>query len=105
MQRDSRYFTNPDDFIPERWNDEKRDPSWNHNPKAFIPFSMGQYGCVGKGLALLEMRLFLTEVFRYLDFEMSPAFDHRAFWVELKSFMGMVKSPLPLTVRVRNQHL
>jgi cytochrome P450 len=103
MQTDPRYFSEPTLFVPERWDDTRRDPTWEHNLKAFIPFSLGQYGCPGKGLAYLEMRLFLVKVLRNFEFEMRGDFDHRGFWLGLRSYMGFARQPLPLKVHKRNR--
>ncbi|KAI0836656.1 cytochrome P450 [Hypoxylon sp. FL0890] len=54
IQRDERNFVRPNEFIPERWT------SQSHlvlNPDAFIPFSVGVYGCLGKPFAMMEMRI------------------------------------------------
>jgi tryprostatin B 6-hydroxylase len=101
MAHDARSFTNPKSFVPERWIDEQRNPEWVHNTRSFIPFSAGQFICPGKALAYLEMRLLLAHVFKDFEFEMSPTFDHDAFWGELRSYMGYMKQPIPLTVHKR----
>ncbi|KAH8424894.1 uncharacterized protein LDX57_002639 [Aspergillus melleus] len=57
LHRDPRNFTDPECFIPERWS------SQGHLVKAkdaFIPFSIGPYSCVGKNLAMMEMRMLLA---------------------------------------------
>ena len=74
MHRDPANFSpSPESFLPERWL-----PGWGsglrtgagsgagagtaaaagyvHNEAAFIPFSYGPMNCVGKGLAMQEMR-------------------------------------------------
>ncbi|OAL33727.1 hypothetical protein AYO20_07065 [Fonsecaea nubica] len=103
MAHDERSFTMPHLFVPERWIDEKRDPTWKHDTRSFIPFSAGQYICPGKALAYLEMRLLLAHVLRDFSFEMSPAFDHAGFWLGLRSYMGYMKKPIPLTVHRRQR--
>lgn len=103
MAHDSRSFTKPGEFVPERWDDDARDPTWNHETRSFIPFSAGQYICPGKALAYLEMRLLLMHVFKDFEFKMAPSFDHGGFWTSLQSYMGYQKSPLPLTVVQRHR--
>jgi cytochrome P450 len=66
IQRDGRYWDRPTEFLPERW--EGRDP----NKGANIPFSRGQMGCVGKGLAMMELRMVFSRVamrFEKIEFE------------------------------------
>ncbi|TFY51901.1 hypothetical protein EVJ58_g10318 [Rhodofomes roseus] len=62
MHRSPRYFSpDPDKFMPERWlADSATNVDMVTDRSAFIPFSMGSAGCVGKPLALVEMRVVLA---------------------------------------------
>jgi cytochrome P450 len=46
----SHNFTRPDEYIPERWREEKDEKSEfkNDNRAGFFPFSMGPRNCIGK---------------------------------------------------------
>ncbi|KAH8811348.1 cytochrome P450 monooxygenase-like protein [Xylogone sp. PMI_703] len=44
----------PDEFIPERWSSK---PELVKNKTGFAPFSLGSFSCVGKHLALMELRI------------------------------------------------
>jgi tryprostatin B 6-hydroxylase len=104
IQRDERNFSRPLEFIPERWISEgerERLKIQNHDPKAFMPFGVGQYACVGKPLALLEMRLFLLIVLRRLDFKLAPSFNKTAFEDGVKSYLTLLKGSIPVTVKER----
>lgn len=46
-------FEKAEEFIPERWYSR---PEMVKSRKAFSPFSQGRYSCVGKNLALAELR-------------------------------------------------
>ena len=60
-QRDPRYFTNPDTFLPERWQGEFE----KSLPKgAFFPFGAGTRKCLGDQFALLEGRIIILEIAR-----------------------------------------
>jgi cytochrome P450 len=51
MQRDPRYYTNPDVFDPERWTPEAQ----AQRPKyAYFPFGGGPRQCVGEAFAWME---------------------------------------------------
>lgn len=52
LQRDSRYWTDPDSFRLDR----------NYNTPAFMPFGLGPRACVGIGLGLLELQLLALEI-------------------------------------------
>jgi cytochrome P450 len=57
--RDPRFFTNPEEFIPERWADGE--PKKVH-PYAYIPFGRGPRFCIGSSFAPLEATLLLAIV-------------------------------------------
>ncbi|OAL34587.1 hypothetical protein AYO20_06217 [Fonsecaea nubica] len=99
IHRDERYFSKPTEFMPERWIDEKRPTNFHHDSRAFIPFSIGQYGCVGKGLALLEMRFFVAELVKRFDVTLDGSHDEEAFQradVLDLYFMGRQRAALAL---------
>ena len=47
------HYAQPDAFIPERWSIQ---PDLIKSRNAFAPFSLGPFGCIGKNLALMELR-------------------------------------------------
>ena len=55
MHRDTRFFTDPTRFDPERWPDHPA-----AEPAAFMPFSIGARSCVGEHLARLALPLLLA---------------------------------------------
>ncbi|KAK1750767.1 putative sterigmatocystin biosynthesis P450 monooxygenase [Echria macrotheca] len=57
---DTTVFPDPDTFKPERWLDEKGDAE---RKRLFFAFASGGRGCVGKHLALAEMRHLLARVY------------------------------------------
>ncbi|KAL4468670.1 hypothetical protein ABPG74_005173 [Tetrahymena malaccensis] len=58
MLRREKYFQNPDEFIPERFNEENKK---NINHLAFIPFSSGPKNCIGQHMALIEAKIILVQ--------------------------------------------
>ncbi len=101
LLRDLRNFSEPDTFAPERWSDDVRPLDWNHEQRAFIPFSSGQYVCVGKAIALQEIRLFTTMVLKKFTFHFAEEHDHTVFLDGVQSNSSLVKSPLMLVVQRR----
>ena len=59
LHRQSRLWTDPDDFDPDRW---KTDNGKDCLRKAFIPFSTGQRVCPGAGFAMIEGPLLLAKL-------------------------------------------
>jgi cytochrome P450 len=84
IQRDSRYFTDPDCFKPERFADnaEKLLPRL-----VYIPFGAGPRFCIGNNFALVAMQLTLAAI-------------HARFSLRLLSDQEVILDPL-LTLRPR----
>ena len=59
--RNARYFPKPDQFLPERWNDDFESTL----PRgAYFPFLAGTRKCLGDQFALLEAHIILMEMAR-----------------------------------------
>ena len=84
IHRHAAYYPSPNTFIPERWiegsqvtlDGEGKKREWIVSKddvelarKAFCPFSVGPRGCIGKSMALMEMRLTLARLLFLFDFE------------------------------------
>lgn len=81
INRDARNFVDPDSFIPERWTDR---PGLVLNKSAFNPFSTGPYNCVGKGLAMMELRSVVRRVVNEFDLVLPEGFVEQAYWDAIK---------------------
>ena len=58
------YFPSPWEFSPERWivGDGVEEGLVERAREAYTPFSIGSRGCIGKSLALMEMRLVVARL-------------------------------------------
>lgn len=65
-QRDERFFTEPDRFAPERWEDETSHPRYS-----YFPFGGGPHTCIGMYLARTELALVIATLAR--DWSLVPA--------------------------------
>jgi cytochrome P450 len=72
MHHNAEYFPEPYSFRPERWIASMDNPKEKIDAArvAFIPFSTGPRGCVGKPLAMKELTLTLARILWSLDFKM-----------------------------------
>jgi cytochrome P450 len=61
-------WKDPDDFLPERFDDEAKK---GHRAFSHIPFGGGPRSCIGARYALLQMLIILNIVIRKYDFELS----------------------------------
>ncbi|KAF5288532.1 hypothetical protein FQA39_LY15400 [Lamprigera yunnana] len=64
LQKDEKYFPNPDRFDPERFNAENKSKI---NPFAYIPFGSGPRNCVGTRFATLEMKTIIVEILKHFE--------------------------------------
>ena len=84
LMTDARYFPEPEEFMPERWTDERSEMV--RERRAFIPFGYGVHSCVGKQLALNEMRLVLARVVGAFGVERGESWDEVRFKGEWMDF-------------------
>lgn len=82
LQRDHRYYTQPDDYIPQRWTTEHAD--WTLDTTAFFPFGAGHYMCAGKNIAYMEIRVVLARLFTRFDVRLADGEDGRKFLMDTK---------------------
>ncbi|MBW4601616.1 MAG: cytochrome P450 [Calothrix sp. FI2-JRJ7] len=69
MQRDARYFEDPEAFKPERWEGDfaKKLPKF-----AYFPFGGGSRICIGKSFAMMEAVLLLATITQKYHLELAP---------------------------------
>lgn len=82
IHRQAEYYRQPLCYLPERWIEgakcETPTDTWTTTKeavdtarKAFCPFSIGPRGCIGKGMAFMEMRLTLARLMFLFDVELA----------------------------------
>ena len=60
IQRDPKYFQQPERFIPDRFIEGSEHYCGRINPFAFVPFSAGPRNCIGQKFALQEEKIMLA---------------------------------------------
>ena len=94
MHRDPRFFESPEEFQPERWDDDlaARLPKY-----AYFPFGGGQRTCIGREFAMLQLLLTLVTVARKFRFRLATgsAVEREA------SIILRPKGGLPMVIRER----
>lgn len=79
IHHNPRYYPAPFEYRPERWivgecGSTKDDVDAAR--AAFCPFSVGMRGCVGKGMAMMELQLAVAYAIFVLDFVLVPTNDN-----------------------------
>ena len=70
VQRDARYFRDPEAFDPDRWAPEQQ----NGRPRfSYFPFGGGARGCIGEPFALMESVLVLASLAQRWKFRLVGA--------------------------------
>ena len=111
LQRSPQYFSpKPDSFWPDRWlrsseecesAPDVKEP-FIHNTAAFIPFSYGPANCVGKPLAMLEMRVVVALLIQRFDMRLADGYDPSRWEKELKDTFVFETGELPVFISARN---
>jgi cytochrome P450 len=108
LHRNPRYFSPyPDLFWPDRWLPEpdrqkascSEDFVLDH--KAFNPFSYGPANCVGKNLALLELRMVPCFMVQKFKFRVREGFKMESWEEGLQDFFVVKRPPFPVVVDTR----
>ena len=108
IHRDARNFSFPEAFWPERWLvAEGLEPppageAFVHNANAFTPFSFGPYNCVGKNIALAEMKQLLCHLVQKLDVRLADGVDPEAYLRAAEDMFIYVVGELPVVVQRRD---
>jgi cytochrome P450 len=69
MQRDPRYFPDPEKFDPDRWLQER---SQKLPRFAYFPFGGGPRQCIGAAFAMMEATLLLATIAQRFRFRAVP---------------------------------
>ena len=76
---------------------------FKHNEGAFISFSWGPMNCVGKALALLEMRMLACAILQRFRLRLREGWDTtgRRYEDELKDYFNSTRVDLPVILERR----
>ncbi|KAF7351056.1 High nitrogen upregulated cytochrome P450 monooxygenase 2 [Mycena sanguinolenta] len=108
IHRDPDYFSpSPDSWLPERWLPDAEAQLGQpviHNLDGFMPFSLGPANCVGRNLAMREMRLVIAQLIYKYDVqpaEKNPELFKKQWLDGLQDHQILLKGPLNVTLTRR----
>ncbi|KAK2767554.1 hypothetical protein FQN54_003712 [Arachnomyces sp. PD_36] len=85
----TRNFRDPHIFKPSRW---LGDPLYTDDRREVLrPFSVGPRNCLGKHLALSEIRVVVTRLLFNFDMELSPESDN---WPDQEAYLTWARKPM-----------
>jgi cytochrome P450 len=94
MHRDPRYFSNPENFYPDRWLDEKS----RKLPRfAYFPFGGGPRQCIGAAFAQMEAVLLLATIAQRFRLRAVPGHEV----IPVPSFTLRPKHGIRMTIKRR----
>ncbi|KFA53843.1 hypothetical protein S40293_01616 [Stachybotrys chartarum IBT 40293] len=97
--RSEDVYEKPDEFIPERWYSK----TWMVKDKAgFAPFSIGPYACIGRPIALMQLRLVVADCVTNFDVEFAQGCDGSEFIDNVKDYFTWGMAELNLCFRSRS---
>ncbi|KAL4950529.1 cytochrome P450 [Aspergillus filifer] len=99
IQMDPENFTNPTEWSPHRWIN----PPKHHNTKAWVPFSVGPFSCVGKNFAYMEMKITIAKLVATFDIGLAPQEDGRGLIEGSKDNTAIVCEPVWLSMKPREK--
>ena len=70
--RSSEFWTNPEEFDPERFSDERKE--YKSHPFAYTPFGGGAHKCLGMHFAMVNGKLVLHQLLRKYKFEIADGY-------------------------------
>ena len=98
MHYDPDNYTEPDKFIPERFDEHSKK---QRSQFAFLPFGAGPRNCIGMRFAIIEMKLLLANVlkgYQFIKSEKTPKPEELSF---IK--FGLTQTTNPLMVKVQSR--
>lgn len=69
IHRHTKYWVNPHDFDPDRFNNPK-----NIQKDTYLPFGMGPRVCIGASFAMQEAVLILATIIHHFTIELEEGF-------------------------------
>ncbi|KAL8947425.1 MAG: hypothetical protein Q9222_006293 [Ikaeria aurantiellina] len=91
-------FERAGEFIPERWYSKRE---MVKDERAFSPFAQGRYGCVGKNLALSELRFVTALLIKKYTIGFAPGEDGTRMTRDLRDQFTAAPGELNLSFKLR----
>ncbi|KAH8820220.1 putative P450 monooxygenase [Xylogone sp. PMI_703] len=91
VQRREDCYVRGNEFIPERWYSQ---PELIKDNTGYAPFALGPASCVGKQLALFELRAIVTQLVTKFSVAFAPEFDQEEVFAKTTDHFASTPGPL-----------
>lgn len=91
-------FERAKEFVPERWYER---PEMLRDKNAWIPFNVGRYGCVGRNMGLMELRIVAALLVAKFDIGFAPGDDGTELVEDCRDAFASAPGKLELIFRAR----
>ncbi|KAF7857124.1 uncharacterized protein EAF02_011357 [Botrytis sinoallii] len=100
----AEYFHKPSEFHPERWlaANDSSSPFHNDNRNAVQVFGIGPRSCIGRPLAIAELKLVLARIVWRFDLEKVDSEAGNLKWAEQRVFTVVERKPFEVRLRTRS---
>jgi cytochrome P450 len=95
---DEEIYANAKSFIPERWYTK---PELVKEKSVFSPFASGPYGCIGKPLALMQIRTIVAKIIMAFDVRFADGEDGMALMLKSRDHFTLGLADLNLVFEKR----
>lgn len=94
IHRSKNYWTDPNDFIPERFSEEKV----TQIPKfAYFPFGGGPRLCIGQMFSIYEMQIAMYILWKHFNFTLLPGYE-----LEIEPLITL-RTKKPIMMKINHQ--
>ncbi len=88
----NKNFSEPGEFMPERWLMKACPAHKNHNTDAFLPFGAGSRFCPGRNLAFMEIKILMSALCRNFQINIENSIEN------IQEVMSFTMTPSPFKV-------
>ncbi|KAF2138617.1 uncharacterized protein K452DRAFT_301138 [Aplosporella prunicola CBS 121167] len=103
--RSAAYWHRADEFVPERWlrraREDSADPFFGDAREALQPFTEGPRACLGKWLALAEIRVVLAKMVWAFEMERAGSRKGDVKWERQRVWLVVEKEGFEVRLRAR----
>lgn len=102
IQTSPKAYVDPLEYMPERWTTR---PELVLDKAAWFPFLLGPYGCIGKQVALMELRISIAKLVLAFDIGFAPGEDGTALMMDTMDCFTQILAPMKIIFTERKAQL